>query len=158
MVVAGLYAVTNPITQHIEEWKKAVQSLDSKIDEECLFRAPTPVCFELMCWNNEWKKKVLNGKLALFNYANYSIVNKVLLKAADYRIKAQASIDGKTHKIKSLDPIIAAYAILYNHYLLTTNQEDYPESFFEVINCEVMKFRGKDGKYSRQVLYLLKPR
>ncbi len=55
-----------------------------------------------------------------------------------------------------MDPLIAAYCIKSNHYLLTTNQQDFPESHFSVVGTEILILSGKNGKY-RSIIYLLKP-
>ncbi|MPN40374.1 hypothetical protein SDC9_187910 [bioreactor metagenome] len=56
-----------------------------------------------------------------------------------------------------MDPIIAAYSLLGKHYLLTTNQKDFPESHFSVIETRVLVLSGKAGKH-RQIVFLLKPK
>ncbi|MEK7079320.1 MAG: hypothetical protein AAB929_04585 [Patescibacteria group bacterium] len=162
MVVAGVFALTksgNNIDERKNTYKAVIIDLVSILGKSYLLSVPTPVCFELMCWNEIWKNFVLNSKSQLFFFAKHSITSDVLQTAAEFSIKSNTCrYDEKIHKIKSLDSIIAAYGISNGHYILTENQKGFPESHFELIGSRVMLLKQHEGYPPRTFLYLLKPR
>lgn len=162
MVVAGVFALTkkgDDITERKNTYKAAIIDLVTALGPSYLLRVPTPVCFELMCWNQVWKDFVLNSKSQLFFFAKHSITSEVLNAAAKFSIDSNTcKYDEKTHKIKSLDSIIAAYGIINGHYILTENQKDFPESHFELVESRMMLLKQQDGYPPRTFLYLLRPK
>lgn len=161
MVVAGVFSITkkhDKIEQHKAEWKRAIGSLVSKLSGPYLLRVPTPVCFELMCWNKEWRDFILNGSSPVFRFATNYISNEILLIASKYSIESKITFfDNNSHKVKTMDPLIAAYGIQGGHYVLTENQQDFPETHFDVVTCEVLLLDQPKG-IERRILYLLKPK
>ncbi len=158
MVVAGWFAVSRPIQEHIDAWETALQNLMSHAPESTL-QVPTSVCFELMCWNEPWRNKIVNENLTIFRYHSYSITSDILEIASKYSIESRVSFyDGTKHKVKSFDPITAAYCIKFGHGLITTNEKDFPESHFEVVDVEIVKLQQENRAIKREDLYLLKPR
>lgn len=160
-IVAGSFAVAKS-GSHVEPqkaiWKAAVSQLASKVSSRCMIRVPTPVCYELMAMNKEWHDFILKSPDDIFRFARYSIPSEVLVLAAKYSYTAQCIYyDGEKQKMKSLDPLIAAYALNGKHHLMTTNQQDFPESHFAVVDTEVLTLPGKNGTY-RSMVYLLKPK
>lgn len=160
-IVAGTFAISKKgshVDSEKELWRTAVLELARGISPSCLMRVPTPVCYELMSINSAWHSFVSESKLKLFKYASYSISSAHVLFAAEYAYSANCVYhDGSNQKMKTMDPLIAAYAIKGNHYLLTTNQQDFPEKYFFVEDTRLMVLSGKSGKY-RQMVYLLKPK
>ena len=58
MVVAGVFALTksgNNIDERKNTYKAVIIDLVSILGKSYLLSVPTPVCFELMCWNEIWK-------------------------------------------------------------------------------------------------------
>lgn len=159
-IVAGCFAVSKT-GNHVAEQKKLLQSavikLASMVSSKCMIRVPTPVCYELMAMNKEWYQFISKSKNATFRFATFSIPNDILMLAAEYSYSTSCNyFDGEKQKIKTMDPLIAAYAIKGNHHLLTTNQHDFPESHFSVVGTEILVLSGKNGRY-RRIIYLLKP-
>ena len=162
MVVAGIYALTKKgvdIDERKNTYKSTVTELVNLIDNKSLICVPTPVCFELMCWNKEWRNFVLNSDSPLFYFAKHSITNDVLLQASLFSIESNTcKYDEKVHKIKSLDAIIAAYSLINTYYVLTENQSDFPESHFQLVGTRMMLLKQKDEGVRRVFLHLLKPK
>ncbi len=160
MVVAALYAVSKTgsyVEKEKRLWQEAVMSLVSNISPECLIKVPTPVCYELMAMNQSWYDHVTRYPKPLFSPASEAIPNTVIKKAAHYSFETNCnSFDGEKQKMKTMDPLIAAYSLLGGYYILTMNQHDFPESHFTVRNLQILSLQGKNGKY-RSILYLLKP-
>lgn len=159
-IVAGSFAVSKK-GPHVENekiiWKQVVIDLAKKVSDEYLIRVPTPVCYELMSMNREWYHFISTSTDSVFRFAKHPISNEILGIAAEYSFSANSVyVDGEKQKMKTMDPIIAAHSIQGGHYLLTTNQHDFPESHFSVVDTKVLTLEGKHGKY-RSVVYLLKP-
>lgn len=159
-IVAGLFSVSKlgPHVEHEKKiWRDAVRSLILTVSSKCLARVPTPVCYELMSINKRWYSFITTSKENLFQFSAGGINNDVLMKAAEYSLQTFCvSPDGKEQKIKTMDPLIAAYSLIAGHYILTLNQQDFPESHFTVAGTKVITLSGKTAKY-RVILYLLKP-
>lgn len=160
-IVAGTFAVSK-IGPHVEAekqvWRKAIHALASIVSSTSLIRVPTPVCYELMSMNREWFDYIANSRSQVFRFASSSIPNAIWKKAAEYYFTAMSiNTDGRGEKMKTMDPLIAAYSLTGGHYLLTTNQHDFPESHFSVAGTKILTLTGKNGKY-RTIIYLLKPR
>ena len=163
MVVGGLFAISKINTiaenQNRDSWDNGIRNLlnMSGFTESSLV-VPTSVCYELMSMNAEWKKYILDKTDKIFSYAKYPITNNILQTAAEYSFKSRVVFfDGKTHKIKSFDPITAAYSIWFNYPIITENQEDFAESHFQIVAVEPIILNGNIGKY-RRLLSLLKPK
>lgn len=163
MVVGGLFAISKPKTksedQNKSEWRRAIDSLKKKSGfEDARFTVPTPVCYELMCLNKEWKDMISSNKENLFPFADWPISNKILKKAAEFSVESKVEFTNKeSYKSKSLDPIIAAYSITNQYSIITENQKDYPESHFQVVAIEPVILNGQKGQI-RKILLLLKPK
>lgn len=159
-IVAGVFAVAKS-GPHVSQDKKlfmfAIRQLSSLVGENFLVRVPTPVCYELMSMNNVWYQFIDKSTNPVFSWAHSQIENEILLIAARYSFSANCnSYDGDRQKMKTMDPLIAAFCIKNDHYLLTTNQQDFPESHFSYVGSQVLVRSGRAGSY-RSVLYLLKP-
>jgi hypothetical protein len=160
-IVAGSFAVSK-IGPHVPAektiWRNAIVTIAKSVSPTCMIRVPTPVCYELMSMNKDWFKFIQQSSSAVFRFSTYSIPKLIWQKAAEYYYTAMCvNPDGKGEKMKTMDPLIAAYSLTGGHYLLTTNQQDFPESHFSVEKTEVLTLTGKNGKY-RTILYLLKPK
>lgn len=163
MVVGGLFAISKINTvaenQNKYSWDNGIRNLlnITGFIESSLI-VPTSVCYELMSMNAEWKKYILDNTDKIFSYARYPITNSILQIAAEYSFKSRVVFsDGKTHKIKSFDPITAAYSICFNYPIITENQDDFAESHFQILAIKPIILNGGNGKY-RRLLSLLKPK
>lgn len=108
-------------------------------------------------YNKEWFDLVHNSGKKIFNRAKDNIPNNILSIAAEYTYKAKCQfVDGEKSKLKSLDPIHAAYCIESNGYLITENQHDFPDPFFTVIALKPIVTIGKEGRKHRRILAMLK--
>jgi len=164
MVVAGMFAVTKQgggvewIEGRKKNWRTAVDNLTAKVGEGVILKVPTPVCYELMCWNEGWYKQVTSGRNPVFAYAKNNIHSKFLLMAARYSVECRVEyFDSTKYKVKTMDPLVAAYSMVFGYYLLTENQKDFPESHFSVVEIEPLVLKEKKGQV-RKVLYLLQPK
>jgi len=166
MVVAGIFALTkkgDSTERNKREWKRAVSKLREGIEYQGITVSPS-VCFELMCWNKDWFEFVATNskKIPLFNYSNEPIKNDILQIAAKYSYKCGENYSGcaadDNFKLKSMDPITAAYSIKHNHYILTENQRDFPESYFQLVAVEQLILFAKNDKKYRRFLCLIKPK
>ncbi len=160
-IVAASFAVSK-IGPHVERekqlWRQTVSKLAENISPKCLIRVPTPACFELMAMNQDWYNFISNSSDDFFRFAHSYISSKIIAIAAQYAFSTNCtSYDGGKQKIKTMDPFIAAYVIHGNHYLITTNQQDFPESHFSVVDTAIMVLSGKTAPY-RTIIYLLQPR
>ena len=161
MIVAAVFAVSKK-GSHVENekqiWRKAVKEIVTTVSPTLQARVPTPVCYELMAMNKEWYSHITESQLPFFRFCKTEIPNSILRVAAQYAVETNCtSTDGEKQKMKTMDPLIAAYAITDKMYILTTNQHDYPETHFSVSEVKVLSLIGKNGPY-RTVLYLLKPK
>lgn len=163
MVVAGLFAVTKNKDKYAQsnktEWERVIASLFKKCGlTDCRLSIPNSVCYELMSMNQGWFNFISENSDDLFRFSRTHINNDVLAFAAKYSFESQTqNEDGKFDKVKGLDPITAAYSIMYDYYLITENLKDFPDSYFEVIALESAILDGQKGRY-RKILALLKPR
>ncbi|PIV07576.1 hypothetical protein CO009_00415 [Candidatus Shapirobacteria bacterium CG_4_8_14_3_um_filter_35_11] len=160
MIVGGLFALNkkgNKIEENKTEWKRAVIKIVNIFENKRLL-APPSVCFELMCWDKNWHKFVTEKSRSVFNYSSEPISNETLQIASKFAYTCGESF-GETneikYKLKSMDPITAAYAINHKYYILTENEKYFPESFFKIVSIEKLILFGKDGKKYRRFLYLL---
>lgn len=146
-IVAGFFAVSKSgphVKKEMQLWEEAIAALALKVSHQCLIRVPTPVCYELMAMNKEWHDFISHSPSEIFRFAHYSIPNDVLKLAAEYSYSANCVYyDGDRQKMKTMDPLIAAYAIKGSHYLMTTNQQDFPESHFSVVDTKILTLSGK---------------
>jgi hypothetical protein len=117
-----------------------------------------------MAWNLKWLQIVNDKKNdSLFKYSSYDIKNDILKIGAKYAYESniRTGSDGKSAKLKTMDPLLAAYSIKHKCCILTENECDFPDSHFDVIGVEVLKLIGSDKdlhKKQRSILYLLKPK
>jgi hypothetical protein len=164
MVVAGIFALTKKgpgVEENKKEWKRAVIKFTSDISNKKIV-VPPSVCFELMCWNKEWYEMVsVNpNNYSIFSYSSEPIKNEIMKVAAEFAYSCGENYgekdDGK-YKLKSMDPVTAAYSLKHNHYILTENEKDFPEKCFHIVSTEKLILSGKDRKKYRRFLYLLEP-
>lgn len=171
-VVAGIVAtgeegnIKKRFEANLEEWRRAIKTLADKVCPTAYEKmiVSTPICYELMAWNEKWFKLV-NGKEynPLFTYAQYSITNDILKLGSKYAYESsiRTGSENKSSKIKTMDPLLAAYSIKHNCYILTENECDFPESHFDVVGIELLKLivsKNNFKKKQRSILYLLKPK
>ncbi len=171
-VVAGAIAVgkdgnsSQKTEKNLEEWGGAIKKLANKLSPDSYKKliVPTPICYELMAWNPKWFQIVSDTKNdPLFKYSNYDIKNDILKVGAKYAYESKTGTgsDNQSAKLKTMDPLLAAYSIKHKCCILTENECDFPESHFEVVGIEVLKLIGSDKnlhKKQRSILYLLKPK
>lgn len=159
-IVAGLFANTKHTVSVADRntWEAAVSHLAAVVSTDCLIRVPTPVCYELMCMNHEWKEFVTQSPDPIFRFAKYSITADTLQRAAEYHLAAvPANTLGKPEKKKTMDSLIAAYALQGGHYLLTANEKDFPPTHFEVIETKTLTLSATNRIKHRKTICLLKP-
>lgn len=162
MVASGMYALSQKgelAEFNRVEWQvKIKQLLDNLKTERLRLAVPTPSCYELMCKDNAWRDYLLTSDDEIFRFARLGIKNEVLLKASEYTLRSEAvSLDGSKVKMLTMDPMIAAYSLLYGYYILTENQADYCEPDFSVVGAEALVLKNRNGSLYRRMLYLLKP-
>lgn len=171
-VVAGAIAVgkdgvsSQKTEENLKEWGKAIKELTSRLSPDSYKKlvVPTPICYELMAWNSKWSQIVIDAKYdSLFKYSNCDIKNDILKIRARYAYesKIKTGSDNQSAKLKTMDPLLAAYSIKHKCCILTENECDFPDSHFDVIGVEVLKLIGSDKdlqKRQRSILYLLKPK
>lgn len=166
-VAAGFLSNNRPLAK---QWEQLLVQVLIQVPQSKV-AIPTPVWFELAQWSTDWHKKIqleiekksLGTSSPLYEYAVYNIANSVLMDAAFYRcccLGRQNSSDtgemkNKVEKISFIDSIIAAYSLKFNHYVLTLNQQDFPEKFF-VLKDVLISPRG--SKLDRQFAYFLQPK
>lgn len=163
MIVLGVYALPKPGQTQLpdeKEWRTALNNILQKIPAVSLYKLtiPTPVCYELLCHGPGWSNYILQNEDEMFRFAKADIKNNILQKAAKYTLDVDPiNPDGHDGKMRTMDPLIAAYALQFDYYLLTENQQDYPEPYFSVIATEPLVLKNKSGKHYRRLLHLLKP-
>lgn len=168
-VVAGIVAVgrdgngSRRHTLNASEWEKSINNLVSNIDKDLTLiklKVPTPICYELMAWSKKWFDLVSGSSYgSYFDYSSCNINNKFIKIAARYAYESRISSgsDDKSAKLKTMDPLLAAYSIMFNYPILTENECDFPNSHFEVLGISLLNLSGSNKQY-RNVLYLLKPK
>lgn len=166
-IAGGLLSNTPSLASR---WQQLITDILPKIPNGKI-AVPTPVWFELAQWAPEWHKKI-QEEIAnrnsghpnpLYEFAGYSITNSILMDAALYRCCCRsqqntsdlATLKGDKEKISFIDSIIAAYCLKFGYYLLTLNQQDFPEKFFELKDTQLSP-RG--NQLNRQFACLLKPK
>lgn len=170
-VIAGVLAVgkdgnkSKKMEANFAEWGRAIEQLIGKVDSKLpvQLKVPTPICYELMAWDKKWFDIVNDPKyVSYFYYSSFSIGNEYLRIGAKYAYESQirTGSDGQSAKLKTMDPLLAAYSIKFGYPILTENECDFPDSHFEVLGMELLKLIGSDKspKMNRSILYLLKPR
>lgn len=163
VVVAGLFAISKSgkyVDSNRSSWSTAITTLlaRAKISRPKL-QIPVSVCFELKCWSRTWYDFVNSTSHPAFKYSNTHIINTILDEAAKFAIACRMPTeDEKTAKLKTFDPITAAYCLMFNFCLITENQQDFPESHFRVIGSESVVLFSRDGdRQNRRTIYLLTP-
>ncbi len=164
MIVSGMYALSQKeihASFNKLQWERSISNLLVDLSEDKRIAVPTPACYELMCKSKEWKEFIVENqksKTGIFKFALQSIAPNILLKAAEFTLDTcVVKVTGDQGKMLTLDPMIAAYSLIYNYYIVTENQYDFPEPYFTATRCEAMILKNKDGKNYRRMLYLLKP-
>lgn len=162
MAVAGIIAASKHggewLSENKKRWSEAILSLSNKLGKTgCEFLVPTSVCYELMTLNEEWKNLVLSESDSIFMYAKRAITNDILQLAAEYSYKSQTiESDDTKHKVKSFDPITAAYSLKYGYPIITENQKDFVEPYFSITEIKPVIVNIKKGK-ERRLLCLISP-
>ena len=145
-----------------------LEIIKSLKDPRCVI--PTPVWFEIAQWHSTWHKKIQSQidlpsqeREVMYQFVGHSIVSKILMDAALY----SCEIRGKQNKENLVgimeglgkkyfvDAIIAAYCLNYNHYLLTFNQSEFPDKFFDVV---AMRISPRGTALKREFAFLLQPK
>lgn len=164
MIVSGMYALSQKESFagfNKSQWEKSITNLLNDLPEDRRIVVPTPACYELMCKSKEWKDYIVENqksKSGIFKFALQPISANILLKAAEYTLDTcVVKVTGDQGKMLTLDPLIAAYSLIYKYYIVTENQYDFPEPYFSAVRCEAMILKNKEGKNYRRMLYLLKP-
>lgn len=162
MVVAGIFAVSKNggdwLSENKQQWSDAILSLSKSIKATgCEFLVPTSVCYELMTMNKDWKKLVLSESDSVFRYAKRAISNEILQLAAEYSFNScSVGSDDTKHKVKSFDPVTAAYSLKHGYPIITENQKDFTEPFFSITEIKPVVVNIKKGK-ERRLLCLISP-
>lgn len=164
MIVSGMYALSQKesfATFNRNQWEISIANLLNGLPDDRRIVVPTPACYELMCKSKEWKDYILESqksKSGIFKFALQPISPSILLKAAEFTLDTcVVKVTGDQGKMLTLDPMIAAYSLIYKYYIVTENQYDFPEPYFSATRCEAMILKNKEGKNYRRMLYLLKP-
>lgn len=164
MIVSGMYALSQKesfAAFNKSQWEESIASLLKGLSVDKRIAVPTPACYELMCKSKEWKDFIIENqksKSGIFKFALQPISPSILLRAAEFTLDTcVVKVTGDQGKMLTLDPLIAAYSLIYNYYIVTENQYDFPEPYFSVTRCEAMILKNKEGKNYRRMLYLLKP-
>ena len=161
MVVGGIFAISKPDTKPQREnkitWRNSINKLVDKARvDNPQFIVPTPVCFELMTMNQSWKNFILDNTSGVFRYAQYGISSSILKRAAEYSFTSRIKFsDNSSYKVKSFDPIIAAYSLEYGFPIITENQKDYCESHFSVGAVEPVILNAQINQERRYISILL---
>ena len=116
-----------------------------------------------MAWNKEWFKIVTGDEYKiLFTYSSYGLANKFIKVAARYAFESQirTGSNNDSAKLKTMDPLLAAYSIIFNCPILTENECDFPNSHFDVVGINLLNLISSNdsNKKHRSILYLLKPK
>lgn len=163
MIVLGMFALPGPGRAQLpdeKKWQAAFRNILQRIPITSPYELviSTPVCYELLCHGPDWKKSILDNQNDMFRFAKADIKNKILQKAAQYTLDVDpVNPDGRDGKMKTLDPMIAAYALEFGYYLLTKNQQDYPDPYFSIVATEPLVLKNKNGRQYRRMLHLLRP-
>jgi len=170
-VIAGIFAIgkdgqkSRKMEINYEEWGRAINVLINieKSSSTPQLRVPTPICYELMSWDKKWYDIVNDPKnISYFYYSSFGIGNEYLRIASKYAYESQIRIgsDCQSAKMKTMDPLLAAYSIKFGFPILTENECDFPDSHFDVVGVEILKLIGSDKtqRKHRSILYLLKPK
>lgn len=163
MVVLGFYGSRTSSFQggksDADKWQKTIETLLGRLNvSNFRITVPTPVCYELTCHGSAWKD-FFPQEPDIFRYAEAYISHDILKRAAEYSLSIHPmKADGKEGKVKTMDPIIAAYSLDLKYYLLTENQQDYPEPYFSLVATEAVVLTDKTGNKYRRLIHLLKPK
>ena len=164
MIVAGIYAAAKVgdaenLLASQTEWRRIVKSLIEKAElKNIKLVIPRPVFYELMSMNKTWYDYVIEReKNPIFNTSTETISDEILKRASLYAHECRAQFGQDDGKLKSYDPLIAAYAAEAHGYVITENQKDFSESHFQVVAIDTAILKGKDVK-GRRIIFLLKSR
>lgn len=163
-IVGGMLSDVNGTSS---KWNELVENMLGKIPGS-KYVVPTPVWYEIAQWHPDSYKttqeKIKIGCPDIYQYANYTITNNILMDAAWYKCQTRLSTNNpdtkgtankNKDKISMTDALIAAYCLRYGYYVLTLNNQDFPEKFFEII-C--IKNAPSTTDYQRDFAALLKPK
>lgn len=158
-VSAGVlsYLGKNKDVTKAKAWYDCIRSLIADVAEPRL-AIPTPIFYELAARDAAMLEAIAAissdvKRNAIFAYINHSITPHTLLEAAKYRVEC-----GKISKNcpSWVDASLAAYCFPHGHYLITMNQKDYPDKFFEVKRICLAPLPTAASE--RKVIFLLAPR
>lgn len=148
-------------------WNNLVEEMLEKVDDS-RYVVPTPVWFEIAQWHpgsyKSVQEKIAAGSPGIYQYAGYTIPNNILMDAAWYKCQTRSkdnnpdtrgTAGGNKDKISLTDALIAAYCLRYGYYVLTLNNQDFPEKFFEIVH---VANSPSTTEHQRDFAVLLKPR
>ncbi len=161
MIAAGILSrvSSNPEDKaKSKAWWDCTRDMTNHISDSRIV-IPPPVYYELTARNEVFHKALSNlsywkGVSPIFQYIDISIRPDILLAASLYKLycRKYAGVDG----INWVDTILAAYCLIFNHCIITVNQKDFPDIYFEAL--KLVNGPMFDHKSHRQTVYLLKPR
>ncbi len=158
-VAAGVVSYLNPNgnsnpSDKSENWKNCVRKLVEGVSGASI-AIPTPVFYELASKDKKIYEALENIKNQrtpsnLFRYCNHSITSQVLSAAS--KLRMLSGIGGS----QMIDSILAAYCLVFGHLIITPNQKDFPQRFFDVKAMCLAPM--PTNKSERTVLFLLEPK
>lgn len=90
---------------------------------------------------------------SVFAYIGLPISSTAQLRAARYRLDVGQHCDAASPDY--VDALLAAYALMKGHAIITMNQKDFPEKFFRVGGMCLAPM--PNPKSTRRIVYLLHP-
>ncbi len=163
--VAG--QILSKVGDSASKWNTAVEQIISEIPQ-AKYVIPTPVWHEIAQWNGESFREVEDqikkGCSGIYQYAGHTIPNYLLMDAAWY--KCETRMDKaknpdkkgigklKADKISMIDALIACYSLRFGYFVLTLNQQDFPDMFFELIKISQAP---SSTEFQRDFISLLRP-
>ncbi len=164
MVAAGVFLFGDTSGKR-EAWRDAVLKL---IDGDYRVAVPTTVFYELKARDSSWyqwchDKANASAVSPVFQYINYSVTSEILSLSAAYRLlcgerdRNNKSADKEIQqRVGFGDAILAAYALKFGYWIMTINQKDFPNQFFQAQAIGLAPV--PNGKSERRVIYLLSPK
>jgi hypothetical protein len=148
-------------------WNTLVAEMLTKIPDST-YAVSTPVWYEIAQWHpgshKNVQEKIAHGCPGIYKYAGYTIPNTILLDAAWYKCQTRQKDNNpdtrgtagrSKDKISMTDALIAAYCLRHGYYVLTLNNQDFTEKFFEIVHISNAPSTTNN---QRDFAVLLKPR
>jgi len=161
-----LRVIVSKSSPHDSAWWKCVDALIHGITDAKV-SVPPPVFFEMAMKDDEVFRAVESllhtdpKPSPILEYIGTPITSTVMLDASKYVLECHKR-SGKQAKgenklgISFVDAILAGYCLRHGHWIVTENQKDFPDHFFEVVRMAVSP--KKTSISERKVVYLLKPK